>query len=556
MKLFNIIKTSFENYDETIKNYLIKTLGKAGYQYSNSQIFSIIFNGIKGVMQNILFYIEDALSEQNIDTAYRKSSIYSLAKIAGYEPYYGSAASGLLNCSIKLNNGIDDTYNKVYIKNYTKIINNNTGYSYIVYLPTDYLVLDLDKPLQVNQFKIIQGELKSSVYISTGNSLETIKINTGGLYDKDYVEVYVDGIKYTSAACLYDMYENSNEYVITSGYDNELDIMFGNGIHGKKLTEGQTITIKYIIHSGESGNIKLDDSVDFEFNDYLYDSNGNILSNVDFINLSLASSISGGSESDTIEVVKKMIGYNSRSLVLANENNFKLFFKRFSFIGQTNIWCENNSLEVNAICLTNYKNTSDYNEYLNAYDNNKILLSNYQKQMIKDTLNNSNKAFAGVSLNFIDPIIYKYGIICYVKLKDNADKDIATSDISNSIIDYFINIDSNTLFIAKSNIIKKILDDISYIDSIDITIVSDINESAYLNGYYYKYEKFNNNGTWKYIKNKKVYNNELLGLDDFGNINLDSKFNIPILSNNIKYCPDHNGDKTTITINATQIYFI
>jgi hypothetical protein len=121
--------------------------------------------------------------------------------------------------------------------------------------------------------------------------------------------------------------------------------------------------------------------------------------------------------SDTISNVKNMIGYNSRSLVLATDKNYTLFLKRFSFVGNTKVWCENNSLVVNAVCTTNFiDNLSDHNKYFSAYDDNMIYLTDYQKSIITTTLNNSNKTFAGISFNFIDPIIYKYAILVYLKV--------------------------------------------------------------------------------------------------------------------------------------------
>ena len=80
MGLFKLNETTFEQYDSTIKTYLTKTLGAVGQQYSHTQIFNIVFDGIKSIMQNAMFYIEDALTEQNVETAFRKSSLYSLAK--------------------------------------------------------------------------------------------------------------------------------------------------------------------------------------------------------------------------------------------------------------------------------------------------------------------------------------------------------------------------------------------------------------------------------------------------------------------------------------------
>ena len=96
------MQTSFDDFDNTIRNYLSKTLSSLGIEYTHTQVFGVIFNAIKGIMQNAMFYIEDALTEQNIYTASRKKSIYSLARISGYEPYYGASATGIVNCDVSL----------------------------------------------------------------------------------------------------------------------------------------------------------------------------------------------------------------------------------------------------------------------------------------------------------------------------------------------------------------------------------------------------------------------------------------------------------------------
>lgn len=537
MKLFKISETNFENYDATIRNYLTKVLGAVGQQYSHSQIFGAIFDGIKGVMQNVMFYIEDALTEQNINTAVRKSSIYSLAKVSGYEPYYGSAATGLINCSVRLTNGLDGKNNKVYIKNNSLIQNKNTGLFYTLYIPSSYLVIDLSKPLMTSQIKIVQGTISSKTYVATGEPLETLHLKLLSMYDKEYIEVYVDGIKYTSAASMYDMTNNGLEYTISTGYDNELDIMFGNGIYGKQLKEGQVVVVQYITHNGTRGNIKLSDPVDFVFKSSLYDSAGNEINKINFLNLSLSTAVSGGSDTDTIDTVRKMIGYNSRSLVLANEKNFRLFFKRFSFIGQCNIWCENNSLEINVACISNYiNNTTDIEEYFNAYTDNKIYLTEYQKDMVTTTLNNSNKTYAGVSLKFVDPIIYRYSVIVYVKMQSMYNKELVKNSIKKYIADYFMSLESNTVFIPKSDLITLLTNNVSHIDAVDLTFISDANEIAKYNGYYYKYRMNKSN---KIEKIKQMYDSNIeLGLDEYGNIKLDNVFEIPIISNNVSYVTD------------------
>ena len=320
------------------------------------------------------------------------------------------------------------------------------------------------------------------------------------------------------------------------------------------------ITIKYIIHSGVSGNISIDDDVDFTFNNSIYDADGQVIKDVDFLNLYLGSSISGGAESDSIGNIREMIGYNSRSLVLASENNFRYFLSRFSFIGQSNIWCDNNSLEINIACLTNFKDTiHKTDEMFNAYDNKKLLLNSHQKQMVVDTINNSNKTFAGVSDKFVDPIIYKYAFIFFVKLKQDYDKLSINGLISDAMANYFIHLPNNVSFIAKSDIIKYILENVPYLESLDVSIISGADELAYKNGYYYKYELVNISGSQKYTKVKKIYDNSItLGLDEYGNIKLYGKIEIPIISNGVYY--DSNKDskqpKNTATLPAVQCIYI
>ena len=556
MKLFTVLQTSFENFDSTIKSYLSKVLGSSGKQYSYSQIFGALYDGIKSVMQNVMFYIEDALTEQNIKTAYRKSSIYSLAKLSGYEPYYGSAAVGIIQCNIILN-AMNNVSNKIYIKNGSSIIDNNSGNIYSVQLSTDYLPIDASKPLFMPQFKVVQGTWKNTAYVSKGDKLETINITTQGLYDTGYIEVKVDGVQYSPAASLYDMEKDGLQYVISSGYDNELDIMFGNGVHGKQLVEGQTISIKYLIHDGISGNLSKNSDYDLVFRDPVYDDEGNKVNDYSFLKLSLYTDITGGNDSDTIDNVRKMVGYNSRSLVLASENNFKLFLNRFSFVGQSNIWADENSLDINAICLSDFKNTiSDYNQYFNAADNGELLLTDYQKSIITSSLDSSKNVYGGTTFKFLDPIIYKFAAIILIKAPKEYSRETIKDKISDVLKTYFVDYNKNQSFIAVSDVTKYILDNIPYLESVDISFISDQKERAFKNGYWYKYERKNIAGSWKYVKTKIIYDSsDNIGIDEYGNISVDAKFELPVLSNNVMYYPDKTKNDTFL-LDAINIVYI
>ena len=355
MKLFKVMQTSFNAFDDTVRTYLSKTFNNLGVQYTHSQVFGVIFDGIRGIMQNIMFYIEDALNEQNIFTAIRKKSVYSLAKISGYEAFYGSTPSGILIGRLQLNNGLPSKTTRVYVKNHTRVQNRVTGIVYSIVLPTSYYVYDVSKPLVTHEFKIVQGMFTTSSYVARGIEMETIHISIAELFDKEYLRVSVNGEDWTRVYNFYDMTENGKEYLLKVGFDNAIDIMFGNDIYGKKLNSGDSVLIEYLRHSGDYGNIAPNETSDFIFLEYSYDTMGNAINGNDYMKLSVSTCISGGTNSDSIEFIRSMVGANSRSLVLASEDNFKLFFKRFSFIGYVNCWSETNSMVVIATCLRNVK---------------------------------------------------------------------------------------------------------------------------------------------------------------------------------------------------------
>lgn len=562
MKLFKTIETSYLNFDNTIKNYLSKTLGDQGLQYSKSNIFGVIFEGIKGVLQNMMFYIEDAFTEQNIHTAIRKRSIYSLAKISGYEAYYGSAASGTFVASNFITNSLDHKGTKIYLQNKSTISNKSTGLSYTIVMPVDYYVFDIAKPLVTHEIKVVQGTWKKSSYTAKGYPLENVDIGLTSNFDKEYINIYVDGEKYDIVACLYDMKENGHECVLNIGFENGFTLVFGNGVHGKQLIEGQNVSIEYLVHNGSLGNISPSDVADFKIISGCYDGYGNKLDGNKYIKLSLTNYITGGTDADTIDDVRNMVGYNSRSLVLATEDNFKLFLNRFSFIGQTNIWMEKNSLSVTVSCLTNKKDELTSPEQYLELSPSDLLLSTDQKNMILTTLGNSNKIFGGISMTFQDPIIAQYSIICYVKIPTSYHKDTLSTNIKNVIAKFFMDLDYNTYFIAKSDIIKKVLDEVEGLESFDIEILSKDNEDAFNKGIYYDYELRFINGTYQYKQIKQVYDkNYPIGLDIYGNISIDSKLKVPMLNGGWAYYYDkeilshtHRNNDSIITETIQMIW--
>lgn len=548
MKLFKILDTTFENFDNTVRNYLSKTFNDLGLNYTSNQIFGVIFDGIKGVMQNALFYIEDALTEQNIYTATRKRSFYSLAKLSGYEPYYGSAATGtIILQTLPSNIPATEQTTKLFLRNHSAIMNRTTGTTYTMFLPTDEYVIDTSKPLVRHRIKIAQGVWTSARFVANGDNYETFQVTQSSLYDKQYITVTVNGEEYHQVPCLYDMFEDEKGYVMSCGFDGAFEISFGNGAHGHVLQDSDNVVIEFLTHDGTTGNIIAPGSEQFVMMTPCYSSAGTTLKADEYFTMTLDEPVTGGTDADTVDMVKSMIGYNSRSLVLASDDNYKQFLRRFSFIGRTTIYTDASSMTVTASCLSNaLGKIQDPEDYLDL-DISKLLLTDAQKDMVKLSIKNSGKAFAGIKFAFTDPVIRRYAGICYVKLAEDSGRDAAKANIRNAIAKYFMNIPESTIFIPKSDLISVVLKSDANIKSFDIDIISETAENAWNDGYWIKYTQRMVNGVYTFVPVKVMYEETVTpGMDAYGNILVDSNMELPVLSGGFKYYDKTTGDNIVL----------
>ena len=140
MKVFNLLQIKYQEFNESVKAYISKTLSDFGTTYGNNTIFGQLINVVGSVVQNIMLYIEDAMTEQNKYTAQRKKSIYGLAVQSGYIPSLGKAAT----CNIKLT-FIPSNFRdlNVVIPNKTRLMCSQNGLIYNIVLPQENIILSI-----------------------------------------------------------------------------------------------------------------------------------------------------------------------------------------------------------------------------------------------------------------------------------------------------------------------------------------------------------------------------------------------------------------------------
>lgn len=539
MKIFSLIQLQWEKFLSAAREGMSKMLSNYDTNFNSNTVFGQLINVLGSACQNLMYYIEDSLTEQNKYTAERKRSIYNLASISGYNPSMGKATSAVICLTWKPNN---DTFGSVVIPNKTKLASTQTGMGYNIILPQESIVCNLQSDNSSKYLTIVEGTFETQKFISTGGQLYTKNIKFSGDADIDYLEVYVDNELWTRAESIYDMDPNGKQYVARTSLKSGFDLVFGNNQYGKALKDGQSIKVNYLIHNGELGNIDWDDNATFAFIDKLKTMDGEEVNGNKIFEITLVDKdyITSGVFSDSIDLVREMIGMNSRALVLADAKNYTMLFKKFSFVGYNRVWTEPGSMVVNAIVMRNYKaNLKNGNDYFSLTPNN-MLLSNTQKKSIYNAIASSGEQLAGVVFNIFDPEICMYSCYLYVKLKDgDYDQELIRQQIRAEVGLFFSNIQSD-IFVPKSDIVHLLKKKIPAIDGVNVYFLSQKNEEAKMKGYYEKKTYNYDPSTQKYhIDTVTMYldddENPNLGLDAHGNIYLDNNDQFPVLMGDWKF---------------------
>lgn len=549
MRLFNIKNIQFGQILTDIQNYLSRSNGPQK-TINNATIFGQLITIVASVAHNVMAYIEDSLVEQNKYTAQRKKSVMGLAAQSGYQPSYGKAAGVWVRIAHKPNNR-----NKldVIMQEHTQVVCTQNGLYYNLILNKPAVVVKCDTNLANDYFYAVQGNFETQQIVVAGGPLFVQNFKFIGFIDTDYITLKINGEEWKQEASLYDMTPNSKSYTVRYNPVEGIDIIFGNGLYGKQLASNDVIEISYLLHDGEAGNISTHENTYFLFSKTLQDISGeSVDGNACFeIKFATEDAVAAGSNSETIDQVRKMIGFNSRSLVLSDSNSYSALLNKYSFVGYNRTWSNPGSMVVNSLVMRNYKlDMSNGLDYFTLTPD-KFTLSDIQKTSIQNAIIKSGQQLAGTTYNIIDIELCKYALFIYIKLKDlTSDHEIVTNKIRKYVGEFFGDIQSDS-YVPKSDIINLIKQNVEEVDGVNCYFLSEANELALQRRWYDdKTTVFDPlSGTYK-EKTVRVMldinENPMLGLDAHGNIVIDKDNQFPVLMGGWDWVNSQNQEVTVV----------
>ena len=516
------------------QEYLVRAYNTARQIFTPSSPFGQILLVLQNITSLIFYYIEDALVELNIYTAFKEKSVYGLARLAGHNPTRSISARGTLSMNIKPGSASEVGTPFVYVNNNTAITNVNTGLPYIIKVdnPQEKIKIDLTTN-SIYNFRTIQGEIEEQSVISNGRNLQSYNFASATQVENDTVEVFINGDQFGIVDSLYDMTKGERGVIVKTGISGGIDIYFGNDDWGFVPPNGAQILVKYIKTAGIRGNIyAASDILTWKFLDQGLSNIGTEVDLNDVFNVGVKNPFVLGSSEEALDLTRLIAPKTSRALVLANPDNYVAFLSRFdySYVNAYTTYDDEYLDDDNVVYLFLVPNVqsrlSKNSDYFTTNVAN-FKLSEDEKTALYTYIQKSGRQIVSTELSVVDPIITKYGLNIILRVFDGIDPETLKADIIALMSQYFLRVQRRDK-VPKSDV-TALIENVSGVDSVNVQFVSERNEAAIRNGYYYKTtyqldtvrslrEAIRTKVTLQTDANGKVTQDPNLGLDKFGDI--------------------------------------
>ena len=316
MALINFTNLDFEQIKITLRDYLQSNSEFTDYDFEGSNLSTIL--DVLAYNTYINSYNANMIAnEVFIDSATLRENVVALARNVGYLPRSRKSSRASINFFVDVSEITPNPANLTLRAGPVASTGGQfNGQSFVFGVPEDITVSVSDGIALFEGIEVYEGTYlnQSFVYSSRNKNQKFILPNSGIDLDSLVVSVRpsVDSsvsVKYTKQDNLFSedtnsvVNSNSNIYFIHEVSGEQYELIFGDGVFGKALEDGNIIDVSYILTSGSDGN----GITNFTFSGSLYYTR-NSVENTITSGISLLTSVnpsSGGESIESIDSVRK-----------------------------------------------------------------------------------------------------------------------------------------------------------------------------------------------------------------------------------------------------------
>jgi len=297
----------FDQIKESIKDYLRANSNFTGFDFEGSN-FSVLIDTLAYNTYITAFNSNMIVNESFLDSATLRENVVSLARNIGYVPRSRNSAKSTISFSVTVEGTTTQQLSLQKGLVCTGIVENT---SYLFSIVEDITVQTEDISFvnaegnnvnavraDFNNIEVLQGTFLTKQFVYDG-SLDQRFILDNSFIDTSSIRVYIDEVEYELVDNIVNVTGESTIFLIQEIQDEKYELLFGDGLIGKKLQNGDVITVNYLVTDGEEGN----GAAFFSFSGRIIDSNGNPVLPEPF-NLTTVSSSQNGSSVEKIDSIK------------------------------------------------------------------------------------------------------------------------------------------------------------------------------------------------------------------------------------------------------------
>jgi hypothetical protein len=261
MPLVNFSNLDFDQVKTTLKDYLKTNPNFTDYDFEGSNLSTIL--DVLAYNTYITSYNANMVAnEVFIDSATIRENVVALARNIGYVPRSRKAASASVSFFVDLSNVTPTPVSLTLKKGVVATTSGNFGsQSFIFSILDDVTVPVFNQVATFTNLRIYGGILLTNNFTySARNPNQRFILPNSGI-DTELILVSVKSnensttsVKYSFQDSLFDINSSSNVYFLQEIEDERYELIFGDGIFGKNLEEGNFITADYITSNGDSAN--------------------------------------------------------------------------------------------------------------------------------------------------------------------------------------------------------------------------------------------------------------------------------------------------------------
>ena len=303
----------FDQIKAQIKDYLRANSNFTDFDFEGSN-FSVLIDTLAYNTYINAFNANLVANESFLDSATIRENVVSLARNIGYVPRSKTAAVATIKLGdIEISDNLADPQIPfITLRAGLVCVGSANNSTYRFSIPED---ITSTRMVTINgkryaQFddniSLHEGTLLSRIFLVDTSIDQRFILDTPNI-DSSTIRAYVKGIndsgigrKYSAVDNILNIDNKSEIYLMQEVQDEKYELMFGDGLFGRKLENNQTITARYIVTDGETGN----GASEFSFQGTFSNQVGALIQPNDNVTITTVQSSSNGAEVEDLASIK------------------------------------------------------------------------------------------------------------------------------------------------------------------------------------------------------------------------------------------------------------